>query len=220
MLATRKAHDQVGTQRRVLARQRGLLDEVAVGDHPRQLDDVPELHLSPLSAGVRLAQRGHQCPGLGSQLLPGLRQRSNLGIHPAPGLAPLLIELHELGIYPPELLAQRRHQLLDRVLAAFEIAPSLGLRSGQLSARELDQLTLAGLERLGAQRLERHRQTLLGVLERGQTLLRPRPLVLEVRSRAHQLALELAGLGRLNRQRPQSPAEQQPGQAGAKHQSK
>ena len=59
VLAARHADDEVRPQGPILAADRGLLDEIAVADHSRELDDVTELHLPPLPSRVRLAQRGH-----------------------------------------------------------------------------------------------------------------------------------------------------------------
>ena len=94
-------------------------------------------------------------------------------------------------------------QLLDGLLALVEVALGLDLGRLQLRARELGQLRHARLQRLGAERLERGRQPLLGVGDRRQPLLRERPLVLEVGARADQLALELDGARRLGGQRAQ-----------------
>jgi hypothetical protein len=59
-----QAHDQVRPQPAVVARHRGLLDEVAVRDHVGQLDDAPELHLAPAPAHAGGAHRAGKIRGL------------------------------------------------------------------------------------------------------------------------------------------------------------
>ena len=188
-------------------------------DHPRQLDDVAQLHLAPLPARVRLAQRGHERACLGAELLACLGQRPQLRLEPAARLPPLLIELQQLRVDAAELLLERRHELLDGLLALVEIALGLDLRRLELGARHLGELRHARLQRLGAQRLERLGQPLLGVAERLQPLLRERPLVVEVSARFDQLVLELAGAGSLHRQRAQARAGRHGDEPRAEHQS-
>ena len=126
VLAAGHADDQVGPQRRLVPGDRRLLDEVAVPHHPGELDDVAQLHLAPLAARVRLAQRRDERAGLGPELLAGLGERPQLRLEPAARLAALLVEPQQLGVDTAELLAQRRDELLDRLLALVEVA--LGLR--------------------------------------------------------------------------------------------
>ncbi len=137
VLAPGQVDDQVGAQRPLVAGERRLLDEVAVAHHPGELDDVAQLHLAPLAARVRLAQRGDERAGLGAQPLAGLVQRLQLRLEPAAGLAPLLVEVQQLLVDPAELLPQRRDELLDRLLALVQIALRLGLGRLQLGPREL-----------------------------------------------------------------------------------
>ena len=215
MLAAGQVDDQVGTQRRLIAGDRRLLGEVAVPDHPGELDHVAELHLTPLSAGVRLAQRGHERAGLGSETLAGVGKRLQLSLEPPARLPPLLIEMEQLGVDPAELLLERGHELLDRLPARVEISSGLGPGGVQLGAVELGQLVDARLQRVGAQRLERDRQPLLGVGQRRQTFLGQHTLVLEVRSGTHELTLDLAGARGLDRQRPQPGTDRQQDRARA-----
>ena len=126
--------DQVRPQRRLVARDRRLLDEVAVADHAGELDHVAQLHLAPLPAGVGLAQRGDERAGLGPQPLAGLGQRLELRLEAPARLAPLLVEPQQLRVDAAELVAERRHQLLDRLLALVEVALGLGL-GGRSCAR-------------------------------------------------------------------------------------
>ena len=69
VLAARDAHDEVGAQRAVVGRGGRLRDEVAVLDHPRELDDVSQLRLAPAAAHVRRAEGVREAPGaLGERL--------------------------------------------------------------------------------------------------------------------------------------------------------
>ena len=66
-------HDHVGPEQAAFvvpfAR---LCAEVAVVEHPCELDHALQLHLAPASAHVRRAQRGDEAAGLRAQLLlPG-----------------------------------------------------------------------------------------------------------------------------------------------------
>ena len=176
VLAARQADHEIRSQGRFVPGQGGLLDEVAVADHAGELDHVAQLHLAPLAARVGLAQRGDQRSGLGAQALTGLGQRLQLRLEPTARLASLLVEPQQLRVHATELVAQRGDQLLDRLLALVQIALGLRLRGPQLSPRELGELRHARLQRFGAQGLERGRQPLLGVGDRGQPLGRHRAL--------------------------------------------
>src|SRR5436305_1785250 len=134
-------------------------------DHACKLDDVAELHLSPLAASVGLAQRGDKRSSLGSQPLAGLVQPAQLGLETTARLAPLLIEAEQLGVYASQLLLERRQQLLDGVLAFVEVTLGLRLRRLQLRTGHLSQLGHACLQRLRAERLERRREALLCVVD-------------------------------------------------------
>ena len=62
-------HDEVGAETAVFRRHVRLRLEVAVLEHPRHLDDSPELDLSPAAAHVRpVAEGAHEVPGLGAEL--------------------------------------------------------------------------------------------------------------------------------------------------------
>ena len=75
------------------------------------------------------------------------------------------------------------------------------------------------LQRVRAQRLERGRQLLLGIGERGQAFLCERALVLEVRPSAYELAFELRGARRIARQGAHAGAERDEHGAGTEDQS-
>ena len=63
VFAAWNADDEVRTQRPVVRRRRHLRDVVAMLDHPRVLDDVPQLGLPPAAAYVRCPERVREAPG-------------------------------------------------------------------------------------------------------------------------------------------------------------
>ena len=63
----RQLDHEVGPQQSIFGGYAVLLEEVAVGDHAGELDDAPELKLSPAAANLRGAQRGHEVGGLDLQ---------------------------------------------------------------------------------------------------------------------------------------------------------
>ena len=71
-----KAHDQVGAEPAVVRGRRHLLVEVAVGQHPRQLDDSLELDLAPATADMRCAERRRERGGALAQLRELLAERA------------------------------------------------------------------------------------------------------------------------------------------------
>ena len=157
VLAARQVDEQVWPQRGFRAREGRLLAEVAVAKHAGELDDVSQLHLAPLPARVRLAQRSDQRTCLAAQPLARLVQVAQLRLEAAARFASLLVEAKQLGVDPSELLAQWRDQLLDRLVALLQVALRLRLRRLKLRPGQLGQLGHARLQRLGAQRLERRR---------------------------------------------------------------
>ncbi len=81
-LAARQPHEHVRAQHALAGADRGLLDEVAVVDHPRHLHDVAQLDLAPGARGGGPLQRRDEVAGL-------LAQRA----HPVAELADHLREL-------------------------------------------------------------------------------------------------------------------------------
>ena len=78
------------------------------------------------------------------------------------------------------------------MLALVQLALGVSLGRLHLRPRELGQLGDRGLKCVRTERLERGRQPLLGVVDRGQALLPPSPLVLQIRPGADQFAFQLA----------------------------
>ena len=102
VLAARQLDDEVGAEHApVGVGRRRLLVEVAVREHPGELDDALELDLAPAAAHVRRAERGAQVAGLGAELLLPLRERLHLlGQRPV-GALTLLVERLRLLVERP-----------------------------------------------------------------------------------------------------------------------
>jgi hypothetical protein len=64
LLSTRELDDEIGSQAAVFRRGRDLLGEVAVRQHPRDLDDALELNLAPAAPNVRRSECVPQRCGL------------------------------------------------------------------------------------------------------------------------------------------------------------
>ena len=92
LLAAGEADHQIRPERGLVPGHRRLLAEVAVAHHAGQLDDVAKLHLSPLAARVRLAQRSDQRTCLAAQPLARLVQVAQLRLEAAARFASLLVE--------------------------------------------------------------------------------------------------------------------------------
>ena len=84
-----------------------LLDEVAVREHPRQLDHALELHLAPAAADVRRAERRDETAGLLAEALLSLRHGSSVSSIVVDGREPLLLERLCLLLEPLERLCDR-----------------------------------------------------------------------------------------------------------------
>ena len=127
-----------------------LHDEVAVLEHPGDLEDRAELGLAPAAAYVRRAQRGDEVAGLRPELvLPG-GDRGQLLCERAAHV----LELLRLPVDPGERLLERR----------------------QLALRELEEGRVVLLEGLGAERGEVRLQVVLRLLEQRALLLGRRAL--------------------------------------------
>ncbi len=119
--------------------RRGLLDEVAVLEHARQLGDPLELQLAPRAAHLRLAQGRRQGVGLAAQLLAGELDRRTCSAQLGGHLDPGLLDLAQPRVERRQALADGRHELLGG------LEPLLGGRVG---------LAALLVERLPGQQLE------------------------------------------------------------------
>ena len=116
-------------------------------EHAGHLDHAPELHLAPAAAHRRRAQRPHQVGGLGAQLglaaADRLEQRRDFGA----GLDAVLLHLAELLIHLLQHVADRRDQLVERLLLAGDLGDGVLLQPRQPLVRQLEELLVARLQR-------------------------------------------------------------------------
>ena len=151
-LAAGELHDDVGAQQpAVVVALARLRAEVAVVEHPGELDDALQLHLAPAAADVGRPQRRHEAAGLGAQLL-------------LPG--------RDLA----EALADRGHLAGALVLELLRLRLELGQRlldRRELRLGELEQRGLALQERVAGRRLEPVLPLALALLDGRQLVRRP-----------------------------------------------
>ena len=174
LLAAGHVHDQVGAQGAIVVAHRHLLGEVAVADHAGHLDHVSQLHLPPAATRLGLAQGRHQRSGLAAQTLLRLDHRAQLLLQHAGALDAVPVEPLQTRVHQLELFRDRRHQLLDRLLALLQLALGLALIRAQGLLGQRQELLVVLLQRVGRQRLEPvlgHRPLTL------QAALEPRRLI-------------------------------------------
>ncbi len=125
-LAARQPDEHVGPQDAVLPRQRVLLNEVAVLDHPRHLDDVAQLKLAPRAARRRAAQGGDEAAGLIAQVADAPAER---GDH----LGELALRFAALALQPADFVLHSGQALLHRHDEPFDLLRAqLHLAAGTL----------------------------------------------------------------------------------------
>ncbi len=154
-----------------------LLEEVAVGEHPRRLDRVAELHLPPGAAHLGGAQGGSEARRLGPNLLAHLRERLDGGAQGAVVLPARALELLDLLGDVAERLAQRLDELLHRLLLLPE--PARG---------ELEEGLRVLAQRVGRERVEAVGELAFGLLEERDLLGGSGALVLELDAQRGGLA--------------------------------
>ena len=97
----------------------GFLDlEVAAFEHSRGLEHAPQLQLAPLAADVRRAQRPREPAGFRLQRELRVRQRAQLLGERGVRRRAIAIDVLQLGVDFRQRLAQRLHQLVDRLAPA------------------------------------------------------------------------------------------------------
>ena len=132
-LAAGKLDDQVGAEEPTLVVALALLGaEVAVVDHPGELDDALQLHLAPAAADVRGAERGDEAARLGAQALLSFGDGAQLLADRRDRSQALLLERLRLHLEPGQRLLDRR----------------------ELRVGELEQRRLALQQRVAGRRLE------------------------------------------------------------------
>jgi hypothetical protein len=166
LLASRELDEQVGPEPRAVGGDRRLLDEVAVGEHPGHLDHSAQLDLAPAAAHDRRAQGRDEVAGLRTQLLLRLGQLPHLHAQLGVRLCPGDLELLELPVHLLQRLPDRGDEVLHRLAALLEVVRRPLLELLELGLRKLEEGLVARRERIGGERLHRHRERVARVLER------------------------------------------------------
>ena len=139
----------------------------------------------PRTVGVR--KRPHQVGGLGAQLglaaADRLEQRRDLGA----GLDAVLLDLAQLLIDLLQHVADRRDQLVERLVLAGDLEGGVLLQPRQPLVGQLEELLVARLQRRAGHRLEALAQLGLGLLEDGHLLRDDLALVLQLGGGASQI---------------------------------
>jgi len=110
-----------------------LLDEVAMLDHPRHLDDATQLQLAPAPARGRLAQCLDEVQRLTAQVDLTVGQRAHLRGERLVRTFAKLLDVVNASVELVEREPDRRDELLDRLLAFLELALRT-VQHGQLLA--------------------------------------------------------------------------------------
>ena len=165
MLAAGERDDDVGPQPAiVVARDGALLLEVAVIEHAGELDDALQLELAPAAADAGPLERVDQTRGLRAKVLPGRVERAQTLDELRAALRAAALGVLDLAVHLVQRLRHRREQLFDRLLARVDVGGRFGPRLLQPRLGEMQERLVVGLERLGAERLERFAQPAFGVL--------------------------------------------------------
>jgi hypothetical protein len=163
-------HDHVRPDAAVAGTDRGLLDEVAVLDHPRELGHAAQRELAPLAAHLRAAQGIHEIAGLGLQGLLIRGHGRELGADPAEGGMALLLYVADLPRRLLERLPDRTDELGHRLLPVGEIRLRAQLVTGEVLLREAQEVLAVAGEGVPREPAERRGQSLLRLRERGDAL--------------------------------------------------
>ena len=129
VLAARNADDEIGSERSIVRRRRGLDDVVAVLHHSGVLDDVAQLRFSPAPTHMRGAQRV-------GELSSALGEGADLDLERAVRLLPDALDALELEIHACE-----------RVLQRTDVA-------GEMRLGQLEESCAVGVQRLGRECLD------------------------------------------------------------------
>ena len=170
-----------GRNRPSAGRRGLLLEEVAVIEHARELDDALELQLAPVAAHVRLAQSLHEIAGLAVQRVQAGAERADLLVELGGGRRAIHLDLPQLDVHLLERVDQRLHHLRNRLLPLVEIRDGARLHLAQRGSREAQHRLAVLLERLGRERAERVPQRLFGRLEQRVAIGRGREIAFEPR---------------------------------------
>ena len=138
--AAGQTDDEIGPLAAELREECRLLVEVAVRQHAGHLDDAPQLDFAPSAADRRRPQRAHQLLRLLAEaallLVQARDERRDLDAR----LGASHVALADLAIDLRQRLADRVDQLVERLLAASELAERVLLDVPELLIGELEEL--------------------------------------------------------------------------------
>ena len=188
MLAARQTHDDVGSHAAFgVGRCDGrLLLEIAVLEHPGQLDDAFQLQLAPAAAHAGPLERVHQPAGLAPQFLAGRIERGDPLDERRARLRAAALRFPNLAIHLLERFRDRREQLLDRLLARVEIGRGFRARLAQPRFGQIEKRPVVGFQRFGGERLERLAQLRVGLFVELGTLGADGALAFELVAKTRQ----------------------------------
>ncbi len=150
--------------------------EIAVLDHPGELDDAFELKLAPPAANTRALERVDQPRRLGAQTLARRVERRDALHQLRAGFDTPALGVLDLAVHLLERLLQRREQTFNRHLPRVDIGSRLVPRLPQPGFGQVEKPPVVRVERLGAQRLERVAEGCLGFLVGPQAFILGRPI--------------------------------------------
>ncbi len=150
-----QADDDVGAHPAVVVRDRLLLFEVAVLDHPRELDDAFQLELAPPASNAWALEGVHEPGGFGPEVLPdGIERRDARDEIRARGDTAMLGFL-DLGVHAVERLLERREQIFDGPFARVDVRRGFRPRFAQPRLGEVKKRLVVRVQSLRAEGLER-----------------------------------------------------------------
>ena len=152
-------HDEVRPETAVLGRDVRLRLEVAVLEHPGHLDDSPQLDLAPARRALRpVAQGADEVPGLAAELALRLGELAHLR-RSAPSTRACARPRAPAACRRPSGATRpdRRHEVLDRLLALFELLRRRCCSCSSLPDGEVEERLVVPLQRVGCERAETSR---------------------------------------------------------------
>ena len=185
-LAAGQADHQIGALPAVVRVDRGLGGEVAVGEHAGHLDDALELDFSPAAARRRSAQGSDELDRFALQAR--LRRAEALQVLGEPGVGggARRLQVLDLAVHLVERLAERGHQLADRLLPPLQVPARRLLEPLQRRLGQVQERRVVPLERLGGESLERVPEPRLGFVQKTELLRRALPFMLQRGLQARQ----------------------------------
>ena len=167
---------QVGAQHGRLAGKRGLQLEVAVLFHAGEFDHAAQLDLAPSAPYLRGAQRLHEPPGLGAQLLLPLGERGQVRRELAAFPLPARFDGGQRLLHLVQRSAHRIEHGLNALLPLGQVVLRRAPERLETRRGEVEEPPGVRVEAGRRQGLERPLEPLFGVLAGRQPLgVAPRP---------------------------------------------